>query len=115
MRHQTPASRGWGQTAELLHPLAAKIEELGPLGGRIEKRTDIVNTERTSREDKLTEGKPQETNQEEEAAGGASLSNRDVTLLLGLLLLSAGLIVTFLFIPVPNQERSRKKTRMESL
>lgn len=103
MRYQTPASRGWGQTAQLLHPLAATIEELGPLGGRIEKRRDINETEKTSREDKLTEETPVESDQEEEAdGGGASLSNKDVTLLLGLFLVSAGLIVTFLFIPVPN-------------
>ena len=103
MRYQTPATTGWGQTAQLLHPLAATIEELGPLGGRIEKRRDITETEKTSREDKLTGEKPEESDQEEEAGGGgASLSNKDVTLLLGVFLVSAGLIVTFLFIPVPN-------------
>ena len=106
-RFETPARRGWGQTAPSLYPLAANIGELGPLGGRLElEETEKLmrknNKETSGGGNKTPQEKSDESDEFEEEAEDSLLSNSDVVRLLGLLLLSAGLIVTFLFIPVPN-------------
>ena len=109
-RFETPARRGWGQTAPSLYPHAAHIEELGPLGGRLETEKLIrKNKNQTSGgggggggANNALQEEPDESDELEEEAVDSLISNSDVVRLLGLLLLSAGLIVTFLFIPVPN-------------
>ena len=105
-RFETPARRGWGQTAPALYPHAARIEELGPLGGRLELDTEKVMRKQKSKTSgdggKALQEKPDESDEFEEEVVDSLISNSDVIRLLGLFLLSAGLIVTFLFIPVPN-------------
>ena len=105
-RFETPARRGWGQTAPSLYPHAARIEELGPLGGRLQVETEKLTRKQKN---KTSDGgntalqeKPDESDESEEEAVESLISNTDVIRLVGLFLLSAGLIVTFLFIPVPN-------------
>ena len=105
-RFETPARRGWGQTAPALYPHVAKIEELGPLGGRLELDTEKLMRKQKSKTSggggKALQEKPDESDEFEEEVVDSLISNSDVIRLLGLFLLSAGLIVTFLFIPVPN-------------
>ena len=103
-RFETPARRGWGQTAPSLYPLAANIGELGPLGGRLENErvTRTNNSETSVGANKTLQEKPDESDELEEETVDSLISNSDLVRLLGLFLLSAGLIVTFLFIPVPN-------------
>ena len=98
-RYETPARMGWGQTAPALYPLAARVGELGPLGGRLDRTENIMNINKTPARIPPLQG---ESDESEEKATDGLISNMDVILLLGLLLVSAGLIVTFLFIPVPN-------------
>ena len=100
-RYQSPASRGWGQVAPALYPHLARIEEVGPLGGRIDNTARRANTDGPSGDTSVM-AETQQQSQEEQTSGDSLISNMDCVLLLGLLLLSAGLIVTFLFIPVPN-------------
>ena len=101
-RFETPARRGWGQTAPSLYPHVAHIGDLGPLGGRLEQTEKLLrksNNEPSGGGNTALQEKPAESDELEE---DSLISNSDVVRLLGLLLLSAGLIVTFLFIPVPN-------------
>lgn len=107
-RFETPARRGWGQTAPSLYPHAAHIGELGPLGGRLELEDSEKLMRKNNKEpsgggdsgDTALQETPAESDELEEE--DSLISNSDLVRLLGLFLLSAGLIVTFLFIPVPN-------------